>query len=381
MKRLGIFVFYDKEGFVDLYVDYLLYDLKKCLNKLIIVINGKIDELGYIIFRKYADQIVIRDNKGFDLGAYKEVIEYLHQKKEMEEWDEIVFCNDTFYGPFLPFTQIFDEMEQRSVDFWGLNYVDNSFLSHIQSYFLVFGKNIVINGELLSYMNSIYSDLSEISEIYAVFEVGIFSYLKKQGYSYDTFAYTENYSIYECADTCVERFHFPILKKRCFSPQYYYDVNWEELLQYIQSEREYDINLIIQSVYRLYGVEINNVDTHNCNFKIDQIERKKISSCIEEETLLNFIQTYPEIYIYGTGIFAKHIWFQFHEKIKKFMGFIISDDQMIERKLLYNYPVMHYKNVEESKAIIAAVGVKNLKEIYQGLKEGDKVLFLWKETR
>ena len=140
MERLGIFVFYDREGIVDSYIDYLLCDLRKCLSYLIIVVNGKVDILGYDIFSKYADQIVIRNNKGFDIGAYKEIIEDLHQKKEMRKWDEIVFCNDTFYGPFIPFTQIFDEMAQRQVDFWGLNYIDNSFLSHIQSYFLVFGK-------------------------------------------------------------------------------------------------------------------------------------------------------------------------------------------------------------------------------------------------
>jgi len=103
MERLGIFVFYDREGIVDSYIDYLLCDLRKCMSYLIIVVNGEVNILGYDIFSKYADQIVIRDNKGFDIGAYKEIIEDLYQKKEMKKWDEIVFCNDTFYGPFIPF--------------------------------------------------------------------------------------------------------------------------------------------------------------------------------------------------------------------------------------------------------------------------------------
>ncbi len=377
MRRLGIFVFYDKEGVVDSYIDYLLYDLKKCLSYLIIVINGKVGNLGYRLLKKYANQIVIRDNKGFDVGAYKEIIEYLYRKNEMKKWDEIVLCNDTFYGPFLPFTQIFDEMNQRGVDFWGLNYIDNSFLSHIQSYFLVFGKRILINGDLLSFMNCVDSNIKDISEVYAIFEVGLFAFLKKRGYSYDTFVNTENYSIYECADICVERFYFPVLKKRCFSLQYYVEENMSELLQYIQAEKGYDINCITQNVYRLYRIQVKN--KFNYNSVIDISERNKIPSCIEEETLLNFVQTNSEIYIYGTGIFAKHIWFQFHRRLKNFMGFIISDNQPMEKKLLYNYPVMHYKNVEEGKAIIVAVGIKNLKEICWGLKEKDKILFLWKE--
>ncbi len=379
MERLGIFVFYDREGIVDSYIDYLLCDLRKCLSYLIIVVNGKVDILGYDIFSKYADQIVIRNNKGFDIGAYKEIIEDLHQKKEMRKWDEIVFCNDTFYGPFIPFTQIFDEMAQRQVDFWGLNYIDNSFLSHIQSYFLVFGKKILEKGDLLAYMNCIDSDIKDLSEIYAVFEVGIFSYLKNRGYSYGTYIFTENYSIYEYSHICVKRFHFPVLKKRCFSLQYYKEENLGMLLQFLQMEKGYDINLILESVYRLYGVKVKIAEQFDYNSMINLSEVKKIPSCIDERTLLNFIRAHPKIYIYGTGIFAKHIWFQFHKYFKQFKGFIISDNQKVEKRILYNYPVMHYKNAKDGKAIIVAVGLKNLREIRQGLKDKDEILVLWKE--
>jgi rhamnosyltransferase len=46
MKRLGIFCFFEKDGIVDQYVEYLICDLKKNLEKLVVVINGDIRNEG-----------------------------------------------------------------------------------------------------------------------------------------------------------------------------------------------------------------------------------------------------------------------------------------------------------------------------------------------
>lgn len=379
MKRLGIFVFYDKEGIVDLYIEYLLADLKKCLNYLIIAVNGEVNHQGYTILEKYSNRILVRENKGFDAGAYKEILINVLGKDEIKKWDEIVLCNDTFYGPFISFKDIFDKMEQKEIDFWGLNYINNGFMSHIQSYFLVFRQDILINGDLLKYMESnINSETQDLSEIYAVFEVGLFSYLVKAGYKYDTFSYNENYNIYTCADICVEKFSFPILKKRCFSPQIYDEESLCGLLKYLQLEKKYNVNIIIQNIYRLYGVKIklNEIlyyKTGNTSI------RKKIAKCITEDRVLRFIQEHSDIYIYGTGIYAKHIWFKFGSYIKNFMGFLVSENQKIEHTLLYDYPIKHYNDLEEGKSIIVGMRLDYSKDIFYNLKEKDQVLFLWDE--
>ena len=45
VKRLGIFVFFDKYNKVDKYVEYLLSDFRKAVDKLIIVSNSKLSEV------------------------------------------------------------------------------------------------------------------------------------------------------------------------------------------------------------------------------------------------------------------------------------------------------------------------------------------------
>lgn len=379
MKRLCVFVFYDKEGIVDSYIEYLLNDLKKCLNYLIIAVNGEVNDYGRKILEKYASQIVVRENRGFDAGAYKEILINVLGKEEIKKWDEIVLCNDTFYGPFVSFKDIFNKMNQKRIDFWGLNYIDNGFMSHIQSYFLVFRKDILINGDLLEYMEKyIHSNNRDISEVYAVFEVGLFSYLKRKGYKYDTFTFNENYNIYSCADICIEKFQFPILKKRCFCLLNYNEKYLGRLLEYIRLEYVYDISLITQNVYRLYRVKIK-LNGKSYNQIADASTREKDAKCVKEDRILKFMQEYSDIYIYGTGIFAKHIWFKFHSDIKKFKGFIVSDKEEIEQDFLYHYPVKHYKDVEENISIIVGMGFKNSREIFWNLKEKDNILFLWED--
>ena len=70
-KRLAIFSFYDSEGIVDSFIEFLLKDLNEVATELVIVINGFVCHEGYQILSKYTKNIVIRDNIGFDIGAFK----------------------------------------------------------------------------------------------------------------------------------------------------------------------------------------------------------------------------------------------------------------------------------------------------------------------
>ena len=71
MKRLGIYFFFDKNGVADQYIDYVLQDFSQHLEKLIVVCNGKLTSEGRKLFEKYTESIIVRENKGFDVWAYK----------------------------------------------------------------------------------------------------------------------------------------------------------------------------------------------------------------------------------------------------------------------------------------------------------------------
>ena len=76
IRRLGIFFFYDKDGIVDDYVPHLLEDVKKNVSELLIVCNGNLTLEGKGKFARITSQILVRENKGYDVWAYKVGLEY-----------------------------------------------------------------------------------------------------------------------------------------------------------------------------------------------------------------------------------------------------------------------------------------------------------------
>lgn len=382
IRRLGIFCFYDEEGIVDNYVEFLIKNLKVVLTKLIIVVNGTINQRGKEIFQKYAEQVIIRENIGYDLGAYREVIVNIYEKNEMCDWDEVVLCNDTFYGPFISFNMIFSYMEQMQVDFWGINFIENGFLSHIQSYFLVFRTKIVRERDLYSYMCNeellAYLQENSLADIYAFFEVGLFNFLVQKGYTYAAYTNTKHFDVYAHPDLCIRICNLPLLKKKCFSQPYYRKQTFDNMLLYIYERFGYDYRMIIQNAERKY--DYSNEDKLYFNENTYNTPSCYYPKTVERQEIIKFIECYSEIYIYGTGVYARKLWFLFHIYFKNFRGFVVSDNQIRKDEFLYGYPIYFYKNIKKGSAIIIGCNLDKTNEIIRGIKKEDKVCVIWKEV-
>ena len=98
MKRLGIFFFYEKNGDVDDFITYYLRDLARNLTELIVVCNGKLSKQGRAAFEEFTDQIIVRENKGLDVWAYKTALDHYGWQR-LSEFDEVVMTNSTLMGP------------------------------------------------------------------------------------------------------------------------------------------------------------------------------------------------------------------------------------------------------------------------------------------
>ena len=109
MKRLGIFFFYEKNGDVDDFITYYLADLHKNLTELVVVCNGKLSAQGRAAFEQFTDTIIVRENKGLDVWAYKTALDFYGWEK-LSEYDEIVMTNSTLMGPVRPLREMFEAM-------------------------------------------------------------------------------------------------------------------------------------------------------------------------------------------------------------------------------------------------------------------------------
>ena len=375
MKRLGIFCFYDKEGIVDSYIEYLFSELMTVLDRLIIVVNGEVNEDGKHIFFRYTNDVIIRENKGFDAGAYADVIINV-LGDGIRDWDELVLCNDTFFGPFVPMKAIFEKMERERVDFWGLNVFERKMLSYIDSFFLVFRARILQSGELTQYFRTNIDPLADdISKVYGTFEYGLFLYLTEQQYSYGTYCNTELCHIYKSPDICLDRYGLPILKRKIFSGAYNVQTAINAV-RYVRQSTDYDITHILQCTQRLYGLCLDQealleyippclkkaVHLPSCRFFWDELDAKVGGR---------------DFYLYGAGIFGRIFYYIYLQKNKGLKGFVISDSERIEEPFVCGLPVFHYGEIDKDSLVILGVGKDLTKLIKAGLDKKTEYIELW----
>jgi len=381
LNRLGIFCFYDKEGIVDDYINYLLNQLCKCISYLIIVINGSVNNDGMIILSKYADEMHIRENKGYDGGAYRDIIVNVLCIHRLQKYDELVLCNDTFFGPFVPLESIFNDMGNKEVDFWGLNYSSNNIQNHLQSYFLVFRKKIINDPLFFNYFRDNINPLTEdIRDIYSEFETGLFYYLIYHNYIYGVYAKDNPFNIYQASNFCIKECNVPIMKKVAFSPKWFVRNNILDSLNFLYRYNLYNLDLILNNVKRVYSLEIDILEIKKFNPNIMDIIRIKYDvSKISISDIRSYFFTNKKLYVYGLGSYSKRISKIIEIYNGKIEGYIVSDNQIDSPD--YNNKLKVYKLSELTDAlnlvIIVALDKNHTNEVKTYLKDFNEVLFLW----
>lgn len=291
MKRLGVFVFYDKNGIVDNYVTYLLSQMSKVLDRLVIVSNCHLqkDEKDKLLV--FTSDYFERENTGRDGGAYQDVLCNLIGWNEVRLYDELTLFNDTYYGLFCTADHMFDKMTHHVCDFWGITIQfeipEYSIPEHVQSYFLVIKSRLLHDLAFENWWQNFVSSNDLWTNIRG-FECSFTEHFAKLGYKYSSFVDTNiwrgekdgdpmNFQgdrqyrlLTECA--C------PVLKKRNIST-YTQDFSNDAMksICYIAEHTNYDVNMIWDNLLRLYEMSIMHKSLH-FNFSIsDTLPSKEVT--------------------------------------------------------------------------------------------------------
>lgn len=377
MSRLGIFSFYDPEGVVDSYIEHLLTELTSVVDKLIITVNGRIDETGLVIFRQYTDTIVIRENKGFDSGAYADVIVNM-LGEDLKEWDEVVLSNDTFWGPFIPLRSVFEKMDLKNVDFWGFNYNVQRICTYIEDYFVVFRKNIICSGDLLEFFKTNINPFEENRKyLFGPNEAGMTRYFSKREYRWGTYTYTHSCDPYRDPYDCLREYNLPLLKKKVFSKKFFNAQEIDRVLQYLKNTSDYDISHILRNAKRLYGFEW----LPGCYGSLSQtVSKDEISSRpmwrYSADDLIVLVNN-RKFYIYGAGHIACTVFYLGLREVDTFQGFVVSNDHEVKNGMLFGCPVFHYCEIPADALIVLGVDKKNTEEIKSTIGKNHEIIELW----
>lgn len=373
---VAIFCFYDERGLVDSDTLYLIAELKKVCTYICMVVNG-----NYIKNEKceeLVDQILERENNGFDAAAYKYALSMEEVKHKVQESDGLVLCNNSFWGPFVGFEQILNKMEEDERDYYGITRLKVNLAEHINSYFIIFNKKIVLDKLFWDFFSKKISYTFDYREVCACFENGLYRYLKELGYVPGAYIDAISCNLYKNPYGSLSIDKVPILKKKIFSTQYFDYANCISALKYIVDKYDYDFDSIIRyGRHKGYEVTLREiVRSEYVHSDRDIYPSLKVT----RESALRFIERHSEVYIYGTGVHGRKVFeqlFSFQNE-RKLKGFIVSDNITIDADSLYGYPVIHLKEAKANTAILVGLCGNSLDEVKESILDRD-CLFIWEK--
>lgn len=371
-KRLLVMTLFDSDGVFEEYIYFFIEELLKEISKLVIIVNGDVDENSYNKLKRYTSDIIIRENTGFDVGAYRCFFSNCTSLETLNLYDEIILSNDTCFGPFVAFSSIFKEMDSRNVDFWGIDFYDNNLFKFIQSNFLVFSKQ-TFESVYSYFINQLNCEIATKHDACMKFERGLFKYLVENGYSFSYYTKKNNVDPYAAPNVLIEEYHCPFLKKRAFQINFdTYKNNLLETIKIIQDSFDYDENFIIEYLKNKFGINV-------CVDKMDEIEGQCVQysrSILSEAKIEKINGDKKKIYIYGAGMIAQDIYFYYKNIFFDFGGFIVSN--IPEKRSLFGVPVYSLTEIKDVDAfIIVGMNEKNTEEVRGNLEQYHNVLYLW----
>ncbi|MBA2795024.1 rhamnan synthesis F family protein [Streptococcus porcinus] len=253
MKRLLLYVHFNKYNRVSSHVLYQLNKMRPLFSELIFLSNSEVPDSikSELENTGLVDRVIQRKNQGFDFAAWRDGMASI-DFDNLGSFDNVTIMNDTCFGPIWDIKSYFLQFENdNQVDFWGLtnNRKTKEFPEHIQSYFISFKKAILSNAVFLNFWKHI-KDFTDVQDVIKHYETQVTTTLLKEGFIYKTvFDTTQadasgmlhpDFSYYN--PTAILKEKVPFLKVKAI------DANQHiapYLLQYIKEETDYPVDLIV----------------------------------------------------------------------------------------------------------------------------------------
>ena len=181
-KRLAIFAGYDKDNIIDDYVVYYIKELKKVAD-IIYVSDCNISDSELEKISSYCIHIINGRHGEYDFGSYKRGYIYAKEKDILKDYDYIILCNDSVFGPIFNLEEIVKNIENKNTDVWGIfkSLKDSYYDDHLQSYFISIKQKVYISAEFYNFILSIKKE-SDKNNVIAKYEIGLSQLFKENNY-------------------------------------------------------------------------------------------------------------------------------------------------------------------------------------------------------
>lgn len=273
VKSKLLYVLRDDSGKIDRSDLFLLKSFRAICNKITVVLCGDFHlEAAMHTFGKSCDEIIVSDSEKCDFDILADEI-CCHR---YDGYDELLFLNNSVFGPFYSMSEIIGKMRKKKYDIWGLTKTGEIVTEHwefvpkhLQLYFFAIEREALYSHKLYDFFKknvaeSFEYDFSSYSEKCG-FQLGVYIDIPE----YNDNSVTKNFDLlYETSFQMIKEYGFPFLKKDYFIRKDFSHSNAADLshtVDFIESENLYNVDLIWECILRKYNIgQIKN--SMNLNF-------------------------------------------------------------------------------------------------------------------
>lgn len=314
VKRLIAYFIYDKQGIVDDYIIYMLCALKEHSSEIAVVVNGKLTSESREKLNQVTPVVMVRENKGLDVWAYKTVLDYYGWDK-LVTYDEVIMMNFTIMGPVYPLSEMFESMSARDLDFWGITMyhkyekgdpfgtIECGYIpDHIQSHFIAVRTPMLKSIEFQSYWNNM-QEIKDYRDAVGCHEAMFTKRFSEKGFKWDVYADMgdgyNNHPILCATREMLEEKRCPIFKRRSFMQDYsniIHDTVGQEAIEaydFIDKHTDYDVNLIWDNILRLEN-QADIKKNMQLNYILDSKHGTDISEVLKKKRVALVLHFYFE---------------------------------------------------------------------------------------
>ena len=260
MKRLLLYVHYNKYDELSGHVLYQLEQLRPLFSKLIVISNSQLTKSATVTLEELGiAEVIQRENLGFDFAAWRDGMTHVGFER-LADFDSVTLMNDTCFGPLWDMSDLIEDFEQRqSVDFWGMTNFRKTkyFEEHLQSYFISFKNHVVASEVFQKFWTSI-KTFTDVQDVIDNYETRVTSVLTEAGYRYDAVFNTieseaedlihPDFSYYRPISTLEHK--VPFIKLKAFTDN---EKKGRLLLDYLANLSTYPVALIKSHLNRYHS--------------------------------------------------------------------------------------------------------------------------------
>lgn len=256
-KRLCLFAGFDAQGEI---ADYVIYYLK-ALSQLADVyywgdFTASDKELAKL--KPFCEAAFCEKHGKYDFGSWQELIHKVG-RETIEKYDEVILANDSCYGPLSDLSSLFEEMDARDCDFWGLSSAYNRHI-HLQSYFIVLKQLVIESDVFYNFFEQIEPE-ANYTDVCLNYEDRFTYILSKSGFrpsSFITYNDLANHPYWDIV-AAIKNCHFPFLKVKFFLGGIRDQGGVSDWRKVISENTDYPVELIEKDLVRR-GFDLSAID-------------------------------------------------------------------------------------------------------------------------